>query len=202
MKLISRVTTMFLLAGFMLLPAYAQRLQKVASNRGQLDPTCTAGSLDLPCFTLTPFSPGSDTALFINFDFNGNLVADWNLFVVPTSVKSVTFQLPSVSAGVGSFLCNGASLTDFGKFCTDTVDPNALDTDFLGTPVVDSSTHRVTFSFLTGVPDLPAAWVFFADSSDKAFIVPGGSTSVPEPATFALLAGGLLALASIKRLRT
>jgi len=196
MRSVLRFTGLLVLCTLALVPAYAQRLEKKASTRGQVVPSgdCLPDATE-PCMSVTPLS--SNTAAFVNFG-NGAEDASWTLFEVPTT-QSVTFQLTPTSLGVGSFVCgDGFTPADFGGFCTGLVDPDGTtDADFVQT-TLDAADHQVKFSFLN-VPDLPADWVFYADPGDAAI---SGSTTVPEPGTFALLACGLLGLVvlSAKRL--
>jgi hypothetical protein len=211
MKSIFRCLTAFLVFALVaVLPAAAQRTQKVVSGRGVAVAGCSATSATLPCFQVTPTSPGANTATFINFEPDpsdptvGILDGDFDLFKVSTA-QSVTFS----NGLVGSFMCgDGFSASDAGLFgfCTEIAnDPEALDTDFV-TSALDSISGHLTYSFHTStgasIAPLPAEWVFFADRGVNSIVAGGGGTTpVPEPNAIALLAFGLFALVGFKLIR-
>jgi hypothetical protein len=145
--------------------------------------------------SIIPSPPTSNTVEFVNFG-NAPDNVDWNLFMVPTT-ESVTFS----SNLVGSFFCGeGFTSSDLSGFCTEPLNSNS-DTnsaDFL-TSVAGPGSGQLTFNFISGATDLPAEWVFYADTSEKVSIV--GSTATPEPPTIALVAVGLLALFGAKGFR-
>jgi PEP-CTERM motif len=201
MKSICRLAVSVALAAFVAFPACAQRAEKIASGRGDLETAAACAANTLPCMSVTP--TGANTAEFVSLNSSDTtLNSDLDLFKVLTT-SSVTFQLNPGNAGVGTFICGdqfSPPPVQFDGFCTNLVNPDILNpTAGFVTDVVNG--NQVTFSFLSN-PDLPSGWTFFSDPGDHAFIVPGGSTTVPEPASLALLACGLLAMFGAKRLRT
>jgi hypothetical protein len=196
MKSLLRFVPILALAALVALPASAQRADKIASSRGDVVPfaECTSAAT-LPCMSINPSPPTSNTVEFVNFG-NGLENADWDLFMVPTSQGSVTFS----STLVGSFLC-GTSFnpSQLSGFCTATGDSDAGSDQFL-TSAPGPGANQLTFSFIPGAVNLPAEWIFFADAGTASIV--SGSTATPEPPTVALVAGALLfALAKMKRLR-
>lgn len=180
------------------LPAFAQRLEKKASGKGDVNPSagCVAGGSNNPCVVFSTTS--ATTATWTNFLFDGSTDGPFDLFMVPTTAP-VTFQLTGPNVTYGSFLCGfDSTMTDLLEhFCTN-IDDSADPASFLtSNPANADASNKVLFSFNSAAAGLPADWVFYADSG-KATIVEG-TTGVPEPGTFALLAGGLLGLGAFRR---
>jgi hypothetical protein len=181
-----RFTALLALATFAVLPVFAQRLDKKASGRGEVESDCSA-EIDHPCMFAKATTPGASTGTFISFG-DTNVPpdnADWDVFKVSTS-QSVTFS----SALVGSFLCGDDSTqAQLDNFCTGTVDTSAPSSDFLTSTLGPG--NLVTFNFISTATDLPSQWVFYADRSDDVSIVSG---TTPEPATFFLMGGALFGM--------
>ncbi len=200
MKSILRFITLILMAGLLLSPAFAQRLEKKASGKGQVNPStgCSDGSSNDPCVVFTQSS--ATTGQWTNFLFGGGKDGAYDLFQVPTT-QDVTFQLTGSSVTFGSFLCgfDGTMFSTLNGLCTN-IDDSADTASFLSpNPSAPDASNKVTFGFLPGATNLPADWVFYFSAGD-AQIVPT-TTTAPEPGTIALLACGLCAIAMLGRKR-
>jgi len=173
------LTAMVLLA----IPGFAQKLDKKASGKGQVNPTtgggCVAGNANNPCVIFATTS--STTATWTNIISSTVTDGPDYLFMVPTT-ENVTFQLSGPTVGFGTFGCgfDSTMTAQLNGFCTNIAD---------------------TFGFNSAASGLPTDWVFY--TTDKnASIVPG--STVPEPSVLALLACGMLAFGvfGMKQLRT
>jgi hypothetical protein len=190
MKSFLRLTIFLALNASLVFPAFAQRGDKVASGRGVV----VTSAADCPststtaCMFVNPTS--SNTATFVNFG-NAPDNVEWDLFSVATT-GSVTFS----GQDVGSFICgDGFSPADLQGFCTGLVDPDTTTSaDFLN-PAVLGPGNLITFSFISGATNLPAQWVFFADTSEHITMEP---TATPESPTVALVGAALLFFVILK----
>ncbi len=203
MRSILRFATLIVLTALVLTPSFAQRLEKKASGKGQVNPAsgCSDGSSNTPCVLFNQTS--STTGQWTNFLFGGGKDGAYDLFLVPTS-QNVTFQLTGSSVTFGSFLCgfDSTMTTQLNGFCTN-IDDSADTSTFLNpNPSSPNASNQVTFGFLPGATGLPADWVFYFTAGDAKII--SGSTSVPEPGSLALLACGLFVMIMFgrKRLQT
>lgn len=193
MKSIFRSMAFIALAVVFVIPAQAQRMQKVASNKGDVNPSsgCVAGGSNNPCVVFTQTS--TNTGQWTNFLFDGTQDGPFDLFLVPTT-QNVTFQLTDPNVVFGDFICGSDQdnmLILLNNFCTQ-VDEAADPASFLlPNPVAPDSNKQLTFGFIQGATGLPTDWVFYFPAGDAAIVT--GSSAVPEPGTFALLACGLLA---------
>jgi hypothetical protein len=186
MKVLYRLVSVVGLVAALIIPASAQKLDKKASGRGQINPLCSASfaAANGQCMFAAPTSPGSNTGTFVSFGGTDD-PTDWDVFEVPTT-QSVTFS----SALVGSFICgSGVNPPDLNGFCTGTVDPIAVSSTFLNSVV--NPLGQLTFSFISSATDLPADWVFYADASDHVTLV---SSATPEPSTVFMMGGALLGM--------
>ena len=199
MKALLRFTTLLALATLIAFPASAQRLDKKASGKGQVNPLggCVAGSANNPCVIFS-LPTSSTPAQWTNILSATSTDGPYDLFMVPTT-QDVTFQLTGSTVAFGSFLCGDDStmIGLLGNFCTniaDTADPATfLSLD----PLLPDGSNRVTFGFNPGATGLPADWVFYFSSGDASIVQ--NTVATPEPATLTLLAGGLLLLGKFKR---
>lgn len=178
-------------------PVFANHIDKGVSGKGQFNVAGCPGPLVNPCVTFTP-NLVTNTATWQNYLPDGTLDGNFDVFKIPTT-QSATFQLNSLVPDYGSFLC-GFDTTMFSNmsgFCSnilDSEDPNNYVT-------FTTNGTKVTLTFNSTPGDLPPTWAFFADVSTKPILVTGGGTSVPEPATLALLGLGLAGAALKKRFR-
>jgi hypothetical protein len=203
MKSIFRLSVLLVLTALAVLPAFAQRLEKKASGKGQVNPLtgCSDGSSNAPCVIFTQTSP--TTGQWTNILFGGGQDGPYDLFLVPTS-QNVTFQLTGSNVTFGSFLCglDPTMTSRLNRLCTN-IDDSADTASFLNpNPSAPDASKKVTFGFLSGAAGLPADWVFYFTAGDAKIVT--GSTTVPEPGTIALLACGLFAMVMLgrKRLQT
>jgi hypothetical protein len=202
MKLFARVASLLILLGLALVPADAQRLEKKASGKGQVNPTtgCTTGAENNPdtnpCVNFVS-TPGSDIAQWTNVTSATTEDGPYDLFMVPTT-QDVTFQItlptPTSTLAFGSFLCGDdpTMTVQLNGFCTN-IDDSADPGTFLNpNPQAPDAKNQLTFGF-TNPGGLPADWVFYFTAGDAAIV--GGT--VPEPGSLALLCCGLLATLAI-----
>jgi hypothetical protein len=208
MKFILRpISLLIALAVLLVIPVSAQRLDKKASGRGDINPATGCPGLgdpnNTPCVV---FTSSTTTATYDNFLFGGGEDGPYDLFMVPLT-QNVTFQVtaPDPSKVVfGSFLCgDDSSAGQLNGFCANTIDPNAVSDAFLSlNPAALNAANQATFGFKPGAAAglTSGEWVFFFTENDAKII--GNPTSMPEPSTYVLLAVGLLVLLGAKRLRT
>jgi hypothetical protein len=186
-------------------PARANRVDRGASGNGVLNADCNANiQTDPACFQFTV--TGAGTAQFESFSeaLDGTAVVDNNfsLFMVSTA-SPVTLQLANAGVAYGSFMCGldgdfGAidsnMLSNVQNFCNPETNP----ADFLDpNPDSPNGSNQVTFGFTNATGNLPSEWVFYTDFGQGS-IVPGGTTTMPEPASILLLGTGLLGLCANK----
>lgn len=199
-KSVLRSLAFISLAACFVIPAHAQRLQKVASGKGDVNPSsgCVAGGSNTPCVVFTQTS--TNTGQWTNFLFDGTQDGPFDLFLVPTT-QNVTFQLTDPNVAFGDFVCgfDTTMIALLSNFCTD-VDESADPASFLlPNPIAPNGSNQLTFGFIQGAVGLPTDWVFYFPAGDASIVT--GSSAVPEPGTFALLACGLLAMALFVSLR-
>ena len=194
------LTAMVLLA----IPGFAQKLDKKASGKGQVNPTtgggCVAGNANNPCVIFATTS--STTATWTNIISSTVTDGPDYLFMVPTT-ENVTFQLSGPTVGFGTFGCgfDSTMTAQLNGFCTNIADTDDPSTYLSLDPSTVNALNQVTFGFNSAASGLPTDWVFY--TTDKnASIVPG--STVPEPSVLALLACGMLAFGifGMKQLRT
>jgi hypothetical protein len=189
-------------------PARANHVDRGASGNGVLNADCNANiQTDPACFEFTV--TGAGTAQFESFSeaLDGTAVVDNNfsLFMVPTT-GPVTLQLLNSGVAYGSFMCgldgdfgtiDNNMLSTLQNFCNSESNPG----DFLNpNPDTPNGLNQVTFGFTNATGNLPSEWVFYTTFGEGS-IVPGGSTSLPEPTSIFLLGMGLLALCGGMRRR-
>jgi hypothetical protein len=192
-KSILRSLVFVLFAACLVSPAHGQRLQKVASGKGQVNPTggCVSGSNN-PCVIFTQTS--TSTAQWTNVLLDGTVDGPYDLFLVPTT-QNVTFQLVNPNVPFGDFVCGFDTnmIVQLNNFCTnvdETADPASF---LLPNPLVPNGSNQLTFGFIQGAVGLPADWVFYFPAGDASIVTT--TTPVPEPRTLTLLAVALLGLA-------
>jgi hypothetical protein len=205
MKAILRFAILLMATVLTVVPGFAQKLDKKASGKGQVNPTteggCVAGSANNPCVIFTQTS--STTGVWTNIISSTITDGPDYLFMVPTT-GDVTFQLSGPTVAFGSFECgfDSTMTMQLNGFCTNIPDADDPSTYLTLDPAAVNASNQVTFGFNSAASGLPTDWVFY--TTDKSATIVTGSTGVSEPSTLGLLVCALLAfgLLSSRQLRT
>lgn len=203
MKGILRFAILLVAVVLLTAPGFAQKLDKKASGKGQVNPTtgCVAGSANNPCVIFTQTS--STTGVWTNIISSTITDGPDYLFMVPTTTD-VTFQLSSSTVGFGSFECgfDSTMTAQLNNFCANIPDSDDPSIYLSLDPAAVNGLNQVTFGFNSSASGLPADWVFYTTDPNSTIVA--GTAGVPEPGTLTLLACAAFAfgLLSMKHLRT